>query len=154
MTDGQPARRTTNVFLCNNFSAIVSHSHRTETTISAFMGWGLMLLLASQRYRALLSSVAAMKLYMFRLSLLQDAFSSFPSKFESEFWELGTVVTYLGWVDLDLGCSTILPNYTAISAKFPSTQAEQGRQRNGVFSHLIPRQNGFSPPRASCPRGP
>ena len=140
MTDGQLARRTndllvagdrrptTNVFLCNNFSAIVSHSHRTETTISAFMGWGLMLLLASQRYRALLSSVAAMKLYMFRLSLLQDAFSSFPSKFESEFWELGTVVTYLGWVDLDLGCSTILPNYTAISAKFPSAQAEQGRQ--------------------------
>ena len=26
--------------------------------------------------------------------------------------------------------------------------------KNGVFSHLIPRQNGFSPPRASCPQGP
>ena len=25
---------------------------------------------------------------------------------------------------------------------------------NGVFSHLIPKQNGFSPPRASCPQGP
>ena len=40
------------------------------------------------------------------------------------------VVAYLGWVDLDLGCSTVLTNYTASFAKFPSAQAEQGRQWN------------------------
>ena len=41
----------------------------------------------------------------------------------------GLVVKYLGWGDFDLGldfppsCPT--SNYTAISAKFPSAQAEQ-----------------------------
>ena len=36
----------------------------------------------------------------------------------------------LGWVDLDLECSSIFPNYTANSANFLSAQAELGRQWN------------------------
>ena len=36
----------------------------------------------------------------------------------------------LGWVDFDLGCSTILPSCSAASAKFPPAQAELGRQWN------------------------
>ena len=36
----------------------------------------------------------------------------------------------LGSVDLDLGCSTILPNHTASSANFPSAQSEPGRMWN------------------------
>ena len=38
----------------------------------------------------------------------------------------------VGWglVDLDLGCSTILPSYSAISAKIPSAEAESGRKRD------------------------
>ena len=32
----------------------------------------------------------------------------------------------LGWVDFDLGCSIILPSYSATSSKFPSAQAEFG----------------------------
>ena len=37
----------------------------------------------------------------------------------------------LGWVDLDLGYSTILPSCSASSANFPSAQAEPGRGWNG-----------------------
>ena len=33
----------------------------------------------------------------------------------------------LGWVDFDLGCSTILPSCSASSANFPSAQAQLGR---------------------------
>ena len=33
------------------------------------------------------------------------------------------LLTDLGWVGLDLGCTTILPMYTAISAKFTSAQS-------------------------------
>ena len=36
----------------------------------------------------------------------------------------------LGWVDFDLGCSTILPSCSAASAKFPPSQAKLGRQWN------------------------
>ena len=34
----------------------------------------------------------------------------------------------LGSVDLDLGCSTVLPNHTASYANFPSAQAEPGKR--------------------------
>ena len=36
----------------------------------------------------------------------------------------------MGWVDLDLRCSTILPTCSASSAIFPSAQADPGRGRN------------------------
>ena len=36
----------------------------------------------------------------------------------------------LGWVDLDLECSTILPSCSAVSAEIPSAQAESARQWN------------------------
>ena len=36
----------------------------------------------------------------------------------------------LGWVDFDLGCSTMLPSCPASSANFPSAQAEPGRGWN------------------------
>ena len=36
----------------------------------------------------------------------------------------------LGWVDFDLGCSAILPTYSATSANFPLAQTELGRGWN------------------------
>ena len=35
---------------------------------------------------------------------------------------VGTVVSYLGWVDFEFACSTILPGSTANSAKFLSAK--------------------------------
>ena len=40
------------------------------------------------------------------------------------------VLVDLGWVDFDLGDSTILPICLATSAKFPSAQADLGRKWN------------------------
>ena len=43
------------------------------------------------------------------------------------FYREGHLLANLGWVEFDLGCSTILPTCSATSAKFPSAQAELGR---------------------------
>ena len=53
-------------------------------------------------------------------------------------------------------CEKDIDGFSCVSAcpEFSTALDVPGKYRNGVFSHLIPRQNGFSPPRASCPQGP
>ena len=72
---------------------------------------------------------------------------SFQTKdifFCSTLYRVTHLLANLGWFDLDLGCSTILPSCSASSAKFPSAQAEPGRgwnsqnpsQQNPVSAHF------------------
>ena len=47
---------------------------------------------------------------------------------------------YVGWVDLDLGCFTILPNYTASSAKFLYSciyMPKQNREDSGMTKIVV-----------------
>ena len=53
----------------------------------------------------------------------------------------------LGWVDFDLGCSTILPSSSGSSANFPSAQAQPGRGWNSQNqSQPIPGSPGDGSP--------
>ena len=45
-------------------------------------------------------------------------------------YRVSHLLVHLVWVDCWFGCSTILPSCSAASAKFPSAQAECGRQWN------------------------
>ena len=48
----------------------------------------------------------------------------------SAVYRVAHLVVHLGWVDLEFESSTVLPNCPAAPAKFPSAQAELGRQWN------------------------
>ena len=48
----------------------------------------------------------------------------------------------LGWVDFDLGYSTILPSCSASSANFPSAQAEGGTAKIKVNSTQVCQEMG------------
>ena len=52
-------------------------------------------------------------------------------------YRAGHLLGQFGWVDFGLGCSTILPSCTAISANLPTARAEIGRGWN--------MQNQFQP---------
>ena len=46
------------------------------------------------------------------------------------YYSVTHLLANFGWIDFDLGCSTILPSCSASSANFPSAQAEPGRGWN------------------------
>ena len=49
-----------------------------------------------------------------------------------ELYRVRHLLANLGWVDFDMGCSTILPTCSATSASFLSARIEQGRGRNST----------------------
>ena len=73
-----------------------------------------------------------------RSSVIKPVINHWPTK-NDMLYRVTHLLANLGWADLDLVCSTILPSCPASSANFPSAQAEPDRVEQPKSKSTQPR---------------